>query len=187
MRNLQRGPTSIRAGGFPRAMFHHQLERRDAVALDIGLSDKQRAALVDMLNTLLADEFVLYVKTRRFHWNVTGVDFSELHKLFQEQYEALDKVVDEVAERARALDGVAAGSLKEYLAATRLNEAPGTNPEWRGMVEALLQDHQSIIRQLRKDIPEAQDKHGDAGTADFLTGLMEQHEKTAWMLRAYLK
>jgi starvation-inducible DNA-binding protein len=154
---------------------------------NIGLSDKQRAAVVRILNTLLADEYVLYTKTRRFHWNVTGAHFSELHKFFEAQYEALDEIVDQVAERARALGGLAAGSLAEFSQLTRLKENGGKNPNDHGMLAALLDDHEAIIRNLRKDLEEVADKHGDMGTNDFLTGLMEEHEKTAWMLRSHLK
>jgi starvation-inducible DNA-binding protein len=154
---------------------------------NIGLSEKSRSAVVKILNELLADEFVLYVKTRRFHWNVEGPSFSELHKFFESQYEALDEILDEVAERARALDGVATGSLKEFAALTRVDEQPGKNPDWKGMVGALLEDHEGVIQRLRAAIGVVGDKHGDEGTTDFLTGLMESHEKMAWMLRAYLK
>jgi starvation-inducible DNA-binding protein len=152
----------------------------------IGIGDKERASVGKILNALLADEFVLYVKARRFHWNVVGSDFGELHKFFEQQYEALDETVDEVAERARALDVKSAGSLEEFSALTRLEEHPGKNPDAKGMLAALLADHEAVIRTLRKDI-EAVDKLGDAGTNDFLTGLMEQHEKMAWMLRSYLR
>lgn len=155
--------------------------------VNIGLSNKQRDGVAKILNTLLADEFVLYIKTRRFHWNVVGVDFSELHKFFESQYEALDDIVDEVAERARALDAVAAGSLKEYLDLTRLKESAGKNPDWKGMVAALLDDHETVIRNLRADAKTVGEKFDDDGTNDFLVGLLEQHEKMAWMLRAYLK
>ncbi|HXF65498.1 MAG TPA: DNA starvation/stationary phase protection protein [Burkholderiales bacterium] len=154
--------------------------------IDIGLSDAQRAPVVRILNALLADEFVLYVKTRRFHWNVTGPDFAELHEFFETQYEKLDEVVDEVAERARALDGLAAGSLAEFLKLARLKENPGRNPGAKGMIRDLLADHEALVRQLRADIGSCS-KLGDEGTADFLTGLMEEHEKMAWMLRAYLR
>jgi starvation-inducible DNA-binding protein len=158
---------------------------KKAGANGIGLSDKSRKTMVDVLNRLLADEFVLYVKTRNFHWNVTGTNFSELHKFFEAQYEALDDAVDEIAERARALDGMAAGSMTDFLKLTRLAEASShlSAPE---MLRALLADHEQIVRQLRADIGVADDA-GDAGTEDFLTGLMESHEKTAWMLRAYAR
>jgi len=153
---------------------------------NIGIGEKNCATLGGLLNTLLADEFVLYIKTRRFHWNVVGTDFGELHKFFEQQYEALDDVVDEVAERARALDVVSAGSLQEFGELTRLKEQPGKNPDAKGMLAALLADHESVIRNLRKDV-ETADQLGDAGTSDFLTGLMESHEKMAWMLRSYLR
>jgi starvation-inducible DNA-binding protein len=151
---------------------------------NIGIGEKERASLGKILNALLADEYVLYTKTRRFHWNVVGPDFSELHKFFEAQYEALDDIVDEVAERARALDVVAAGSLEEFGKLARLKEHAGKNPDAPGMLAALLDDHEAVIRTLRSDVERADDL-GDAGTNDFLTGLMEQHEKMARMLRSY--
>jgi starvation-inducible DNA-binding protein len=158
-----------------------------AATANIGLSDPQRAGVAKIVNILLADEFVLYAKTRRFHWNVVGPSFSELHKFFEAQYEALDAIIDEVAERVRALDAVAVGSLKEFVGLTRIDERAGDNPDQKGMLAALLGDHEAVIRNLRKDVDRAGEEFGDDGTADFLTGLMEQHEKMAWMLRAYLK
>lgn len=155
--------------------------------INIGLSDKQREAVVKILNTVLADEFVLYTKSRRFHWNVEGPDFSELHDLFEKHYEQLGEIVDQVAERARALGGIAAGSLEEYLKLTRLKEEPGKSYDARGMIGALLADHEAVIRSLRKDLETCSKEHGDEGTMDFLTGLMQEHEKTAWMLRAYVR
>jgi starvation-inducible DNA-binding protein len=156
------------------------------VNIDISLADSQRKPVIDILNRLLADEVTLYVKTRNFHWNVEGADFSELHKFFEDQYEELDEIMDEVAERARALDGYASGSLGEFAAATRLKEVKGGRVAAKEMVAQLLADHQAIIRNLRTEATEVGEKHGDAGTEDFLVGLMEQHEKMAWMLRSYL-
>jgi starvation-inducible DNA-binding protein len=167
--------------------FSDDLSNGEAMAVNIGLSDKQREAVVRILNTVLADEFVLYVKSRRFHWNVEGPDFSELHELFERQYEQLGEIVDQVAERARALDGIAAGSLEEYLKLTRLKEEPGRNYDAREMIAALLADHETLIRCLREDLETCSKEHGDEGTMDFLTGLMQGHEKIAWMLRAYLR
>jgi starvation-inducible DNA-binding protein len=152
---------------------------------NLDIPDPARTTIVDLLNTLLADEFVLYTKTRNYHWNVVGPQFNDLHKFFEKQYEALNEVVDEVAERARTLGGRAWGTLAEFVKATRLRERPGESPDARGMIADLLADHESLVRQLRLDL-EVAEKHGDAGTNDFLTGLMEKHEKTAWMLRACL-
>ena len=139
-----------------------------------------------MLGRLLADEHVLYVKTRNFHWNVTGLDFGALHELFEKQYDALADSIDEIAERIRMLGGVAPGSMKEFLKLARLDEQPGGKLEAGKMIAALLSDHETVIRALREAI-EVADGAGDAGTNDFLTGLLEDHEKTAWMLRAHLE
>ncbi len=156
-------------------------------AIAIGLNQKERDGVVALLQTLLADEYVLYTKTRKFHWNVTGTSFMEFHKLFESQYEALDNNVDDVAERIRSLGVESDGTLKEFLASTRLKEQPGKNPAPLAMIALLLEDHETLIRCLRADLETAQAKYHDAGTCDFLTGLMEGHEKTAWMLRSYLQ
>jgi len=163
------------------------LSRGETMTVNIGLSDKQRNAVVSILNTVLADEFVLYTKSRRFHWNVEGPDFSELHEFFEKQYDQLGEIMDRVAERARALGGVAAGSLEEYLSLTRLKEEPRNRYDAGEMIRALLADHETLIRGLRKDLETCSRKHGDEGTTDFLTGLMQDHEKIAWMLRAYVR
>jgi starvation-inducible DNA-binding protein len=162
------------------------LTKETAVKIEIGLNDGQRKPVIDILNRLLADEVTLYVKTRNFHWNVEGPDFSELHKFFESQYDEIDEIMDEVAERARALGGYAAGSLAEFTATARLKEAKGGSLAAREMLAQLLADHENIIRNLRSEAGQVGEKHGDAGTEDFLVGLMEQHEKMAWMLRSYL-
>jgi starvation-inducible DNA-binding protein len=154
--------------------------------VNIGIPDDHREKVVAILNTLLADEFLLYTKTRNYHWNVTGPQFNDLHKFFESLYEALDEVIDEVAERARALDGRAFGTLEEFRAKARLGEKPGPAPAARDMLATLLADHEALARSLRADIETVTDRHRDVGTADFLTGLLEKHEKTAWMLRSFL-
>jgi starvation-inducible DNA-binding protein len=154
--------------------------------INIGLKDTQRKPVIDILNRLLANEVLLYVKTRNYHWNVEGPDFSETHKFFEAQYEQLDEMMDDTAERARALGGRAAGSMGEYLKLTLLTEDKGKTSGEKAMISDLLNDHETIIRQLRKDLDLVGDTHGDMGTNDFLTGLMEDHEKMAWMLRSYL-
>jgi starvation-inducible DNA-binding protein len=151
---------------------------------EIGIAQTHREAVVKMLNGLLSDEYVLYTKTRKCHWNVAGLQFHELHAFFESQYEALDGIVDEVAERARALGGVSFGTLTEFLKHGRLKEHPGDNLDAQRMLSELLADHEAIIRNLRVDLKACADSHSDMGTSDFLTGLMERHEKMAWMLRA---
>jgi starvation-inducible DNA-binding protein len=154
---------------------------------NIGLLTEQRDGVVGLLNTLLADEYLLYTKTRNYHWNVVGPQFNDLHKFFEAQYTALNDIVDDVAERARALGGHALGTMTEFLKFTRLQEEGGDYPEARLMLANLLSDHEALIRHLRIDLDICADRYHDAGTNDFLTGLMEQHEKMAWMLRAFLE
>ena len=155
------------------------------MTLNIGISESNRDGIVKILNTVLADEYVLYTKTRNYHWNVVGPQFNDLHKFFEGQYEALDEVVDDVAERARSLGGKALGTLAEFSQHTRLKEQPGKQPPALTMVANLQSDHEGMVRTLRADLATVMEKHNDAGTSDFLTGLMEKHEKMAWMLRSY--
>jgi starvation-inducible DNA-binding protein len=156
------------------------------MGLNTGLTDAQRQGVVELLQKLLADEYVLYTRTRNYHWNVVGAQFNDLHKFFEDQYNELNTIVDDVAERARSLGGNAPGTLAEFLEQTRLQEHPGQYPPAKAMLANLLGDHETVIRQLRGDLEICVDTYHDAGTNDFLTGLMEQHEKMAWMLRAFV-
>ena len=153
---------------------------------NIGISEKNLEGVIKILSTLLADENVLYTKARNYHWNVVGMQFNELHKFFQSLYEELNEYVDDVAERIRTLGGNAVATLKEFLELTRLKEHPGEYPDAKTMLSNLLNDYETIIRNLRDDIVTVGEKYQDLGTADFLTELMEKHEKTAWMLRSFL-
>lgn len=152
--------------------------------VNIGLNPKDRERAVDILNTVLADEYVLYTKTRNYHWNVISADFSELHKLFESQYSSLEEMVDEVAERARFLGGRSLGSLKEFLDRARLKESTGQAAA-KAMISSLLSDHESLIKYIRSDLTSLGSDFSDFGTLNFLTGMMEKHEKMAWFLRMY--
>lgn len=152
---------------------------------DIGLSQKNLDASINVLSVVLADEVVLYTKTRKFHWNVSGNSFMELHKLFEEDYKVLEINIDEIAERINKLGGKTIGTMKEFLDKTNLKESPNVYPNQKEMITELLSDHETIIKGLRDDIEKC-DEAKDAGSADFLTGLLKQHEKIAWVLRRYL-
>ena len=152
---------------------------------NIDISDKNRQEVADILNVLLADEYVLYTKTRTAHWNIVGSNFMELHKFFEGQYEAIDETIDSVAERIRTLGHYSLGTLKDFLKLTHLSENVALSNE-KDALKALLEGHEVIIQNIRKDIITINDKHKDLGTADFITGIMEEHEKMAWMLRSYL-
>jgi starvation-inducible DNA-binding protein len=130
---------------------------------NIGIADKNRKAVATELAKLLADEFLLYTKTRNAHWNIEGEDFHSMHLFFESQYDKLAETVDSVAERIRQLGHYAPATLKEFL-----------------------DDHESVIVFLRENVNRFADDFKDTGTSDFITGLMEEHEKMAWMLRSHL-
>ncbi len=154
--------------------------------LNIGMEPEQLQSSADILNRYLADVVVLYIKTRNYHWNVTGPVFRSLHKLFEEQYEALDEIMDLTAERVRQLGVFALGSMHQFEHIERISEETTGVPHWKEMVRRLLSDHETLIRYLREGIETCQEKNNDAGNADVLTGFMEQHEKMAWMLRSFV-
>ncbi len=152
---------------------------------NIGIPDEHRQAVALELNKALADEFLLYTKTRNYHWNVEGSNFMEMHKFYETLYEELDEIIDDVAERVRAIGHYSEGRLKDFLSLTQLDEPAYTNKQ-NEQLKNLLNDHETIIQNLRKLITLFADKHKDLGTSDFVTGLMEKHEKMAWFIRSYL-
>lgn len=153
---------------------------------EIGISNKHLESSVQLLSEFLADEMTLYIKTRKYHWNVSGNSFMELHQLFLKQYSELEETIDLIAERINKLGGQAIGTMQEFVELSRIKEHPGKNPEQKEMLKDLLCDHEMVSVELRKGIEKAADKYKDLGTADFLTGLLEQHETSAWILRRYL-
>lgn len=153
--------------------------------VNIGITEKNRQAVAASLNQILADEHILYNKTRSYHWNVEGSSFMELHKLYEEQYTALAEIIDEIAERIRTIGHYAEGRLVELLKLATLKE-PEVPTGFKQQIPNLDADHEKIIINLRKQITEFDEKYKDIGSSDFLTGLLKQHEKMAWMLRSYV-
>ena len=162
-------------------------QTQTASKIDIGLSEKQRAGVAELLDRTLADLQVLYAKTRNYHWNVVGEHFRDLHKLLEEQYTELGEAIDLVAERSRKIGAPALGTLTEYLDRASLKEQPGDHPDAFTMLSNLCGDHESVIQWLRQSADDCDEKYHDMGTNDFLIGLMQEHEKMAWMLRSYLE
>lgn len=154
--------------------------------IDIGVSENHLQAVSLELNRVLADEFVLTTKTRNYHWNVEGNNFMEMHKFYESQYNELDAIIDDVAERVRALGHYSEGRLKDFLSLAHLDEPDYTNKQ-EEQLKNLLNDHETIIQNLRKLITLFAEEHKDLGTSDFVTGLMEKHEKMAWFIRSYLR
>lgn len=154
---------------------------------NIGINETDRKAVSDQLGKLLADEFVLYTKTRNAHWNIEGPDFHSMHIFFESQYGEIDELMDGVAERIRKIGHYAPASLSQLLQLTHLTEKIDRKNDSQGFLKELLEDHESIIEFIRSNINPFATKYNDAGTSDFITGLMETHETMAWMLRSHLK
>lgn len=157
--------------------------RERALKLDIGLENKNRLRSCEILNGVVANQGVLYVKTRNYHWNVTGIHFRDIHRFLEEQYNALNELQDETAERVRIMGGRPVGSMAQILKTATLKEETRDRLDVLTMLQSLLADHEQVIRELREAIDECDSKLEDAGNADFLTDLLKVHEKTAWMIR----
>ena len=155
-------------------------------AVNIGISDKDRAAIAQGLSRLLADTYTLYLTTHNFHWNVTGPMFNSLHAMFMTQYTELWNAVDPIAERIRALGHPAPGSYAQYAQLSSLPDAPKTPPKAMEMVRILAEGHEAVARTARSLFPVV-DKASDEPTADVLVQRLAVHEQTAWMLRSLLE
>ncbi len=153
---------------------------------NIGITEQNSQMVVDELAKILADEYVLYTKTRNAHWNIEGADFYEKHKFFEMQYTQLEDFTDKVAERIRTLGYYAPATLSSFLSLTQLTEFSREKNDSNGFIKELLMDHESIIIKLRENINRFSTDYKDAGSSDFITGLMEDHEKMAWLLRSHL-
>lgn len=145
---------------------------------------KKTTPVIKALSEALADTYLLMVKTHKFHWNVEGEGFFQLHKAFEEQYNELFEAVDEIAERIRAIGGYAPGGLGEFGELSTINETRG-NVSHKDMARILAEDNEHTSATARKGAETAEDAD-DIATADLLTARVAAHDKAAWMLRAYL-
>ena len=157
-----------------------------APAINIGITEKDRAAIAQGLSRLLADTYTLYLTTHNFHWNVTGPMFNTLHTMFMTQYTELWNAVDPVAERIRALGHPAPGSYAQFSQLASVPDVPATPPKALEMVRILVQGHEAVARTARELFPLA-DSANDQPTADLLTQRLTVHEQAAWMLRSLLE
>ena len=155
------------------------------MSIDIGIAQNDRQLIVDGLSHLLADTYVLYLKTHNFHWNVSGPMFRTLHLMFEEQYTELATAVDSIAERIRALGFPAPGTYSAYSKLSSIPEPEGV-PVAVEMIAQLVQGQEAVVRTARGMFP-LLDRVSDESTADLLTQRMQVHEKAAWMLRALLE
>ena len=158
---------------------------RAAPGIDIGISDKDRAAVAAELSKMLADSYTLYLMTHNFHWNVTGPLFNTLHLMFMTQYTEQWQALDEIAERIRALGYNAPGTYAEYAALSSIRE-PSSVPSAEDMVLMLVRGNESVAKTARAAFRKAEEAN-DQPTSDLLTQRLDVHEKNAWMLRSLLQ
>lgn len=155
--------------------------------MNIGIAENNRKKVADELSKLLANEYVLFTKTKNAHWNVEGLDFYDKHQLFDHQANQLASIIDSVAERIRTLGFAAPASLKAFLELTTLQETVLDSNKSTEFIKDLLSAHETIILQLRSNISLFADSYGDFGSSDFITSLLQEHEKTVWILSSLLK
>ncbi|MCC5904817.1 MAG: DNA starvation/stationary phase protection protein [Balneolaceae bacterium] len=153
--------------------------------VNIGISKEKRKKVADGLSKVLADSYMVYLKTHNYHWNVTGELFHSLHEQFENQYTELAEAIDEIAERIRSLGYRAPGSFREYSEITSIEEDTD-QPEALEMVRRLAVDNETILRTARQVLPECEEA-GDEATIDLITQRLHVHSKTAWMLRSHLE
>ena len=155
------------------------------MAIDIGIAEQDRKEIAEALSRMLADSYILYLKTHNFHWNVTGPMFQTLHTMFMTQYTELWNALDLIAERIRSLGYPAPGSYKRFVALSSIQEEENV-PHAQDMIRQLVAGQEAVARTARAAfrVAEAAD---DQPSADLLTQRMEVHEKNAWMLRSLLE
>lgn len=144
----------------------------------------KQKAVTQALSKLLADTYILYLKTQNYHWNVTGPNFSGLHHLFQTQYEDLALAADLIAERIRALDEKSPGSFSAFKEITEIREEIGF-PAAGQILEKLTEDHE-ILAASAESVLLAAESVGDESTADLAIERQKSHQKHHWMLKAHL-
>lgn len=155
------------------------------IDINIGISEEDRKKITEGLSRLLADTYLLYLKTQNYHWNVTGELFHSLHEQFEDQYTELAGAVDEIAERIRALGYKSPGSFKEFHTLTSIEEDT-EKPEALEMVRRLAVANEQIIHTAREVIKAPKNAEDDA-TTDLITQRLHVHSKAAWMLRSHLE
>jgi starvation-inducible DNA-binding protein len=153
--------------------------------VNIGISEEHREKIAAGLSKVLADSYLLYLKTHNYHWNVTGELFHQLHEQFEEQYTELAEAIDEIAERIRAIGFRAPGSFKEFNEITSIEEDTD-QPKAKEMVKRLAKSNEQVIRTVREALKPANEAEDEA-TIDLLTERLTVHSKTAWMLRSHLE
>ena len=156
-----------------------QMKNFPEVVSDLG--DVAVAEISEALRKMLADVFALYVKTKNFHWHMSGTHFRDYHLLLDEQGSQVFAMTDDIAERARKLGGTTLRSISDISKHQRLkdNNAEFVAPE--DMLAELREDNQQLTRELRQT-HELCDKHNDVATASLIEVWIDETERRTWFL-----
>lgn len=144
------------------------------------MDELQKAAKV-----AFASEFTFYLKAQFFHWNVEGINFTELHDLFGKIYEEVYSSVDDFAEKIRALGAYAPGSNSRFGMLSQIDDETNVLPAEQ-MIAELLEDSNNMVKILKMTYDIAE-QAGEHGFSNFLAERMDAHRKHSWMLRASSK
>ena len=168
-----------------RSNLHNATNQKLQVSIqpNIGLDCDVRQSVIEILNTLLADEAILAMKTQSACWYVRGPGFLELQTLYDQQVAQLNAISSEIVERVQILGGFAISSFEEFLSYSRLKEQPG---EILDML-SLLADHEATIRYIREDTLKCSEEYEDQGTSNLFVYYMRLHEQMAWILRSSIE
>lgn len=147
------------------------------------MTKKDQKISIDLLNRLLANTSVLLMQTLHYHWNIVGPEFNDYHKMLDDQYNMLFADLDLLAERVRAVGGLAVGSMRDMIKHADLKEDTGKLPTSKQMISKLLKQYEKQILEIREGIVELEETY-DFGSKKLLEDLLEKYEKTAWMLRS---
>lgn len=157
-------------------------QRRQApLTTPTDLGEDVRAELAGGLRILLADVFALYLKTKNFHWHVSGPHFRDYHLLLDEQSDELFAITDPIAERARKLGGTALRSIGQIARLQRLSDNDADFVDAKDMLAELRQDNQALVVSLRQ-LHELCDEKGDVATASLIENWIDEAERRVWFL-----
>ncbi len=148
--------------------------------------DNSKKAMIDGLNTTLADHFALYMKTKSFHWHLKGPRFRDLHLLFDEQAAAILAVTDPMAERARKQDGDTLTSIAAIAKMSRIKDEDRTSLDADAMVKALHDDNATVVEDL-KNLKTSAEEAGDNATSALVDEWQDAAERRVWFLRQALR
>jgi len=160
-----------------------RVESSTAAPLGSSITPDGRQRVGELLRSLLADFFTLYLKTKNFHWHMRGPNFRDYHLLLDEQAEQLFNATDDVAERARKIGETTLRSIGDITRYRRLNDSDTTDASATAMLESLYDDNLLLADYMRMT-HEACDEAGDLATASLLENWIDEAERRAWFLSA---